>query len=157
MPSMFQGGTPSAASKDYVDAQIAAAISTNQIGQWGKDNIAIDQTAVDLPLVGDATRSTIPMVRRGSVIGIAISSNAPISAGTITATVVVDGTPVAVSAQLSSTSAQTVVAEVAAETVTFNAGSVIGVNITTNHTFAPVTADVTATVLTQELQALPVA
>ena len=83
-------------------------------------------------IVGDQSFTQVPMVRSGSIIGIALYSETcaidDSSAGALTASVTVDGVNVACSLALSTGSAGD--ATIAKDTVTFNPQQRIGVSLT---------------------------
>lgn len=118
-------------------------------GTWYQDNVAASQSAVVLKLEGN-NRTEVVMPVPGSIVGIAVFSNAARSAGTLTVTASVDGVSSGVSAVLNGSNTTTHYTtqrrEYSAYTV-FTAGQRIGVLITTDGSWAPETADIMVNVL----------
>jgi hypothetical protein len=120
-----------------------------ELTYWYQDNVAASQTDAVLNMDGNTSRPEVPTIRSGSVIGIALYTNEARSAGTLTADVTVDGTKTGLTAVLDDAT-QTKTATQAKDTDTFTAGQRIGVKLTTDGTWAPITADITVTVLVEQ-------
>jgi hypothetical protein len=115
----------------YFDPDVAASQTT---AQWGVDPSAS---------VGGANFQGVPVPFAGSVIAIDVFSNAACTSGTLTADATINGTATGLQAGLNSvddtTSSYTIQAN---DADTFTAGQQIGVEVTTDATWAPTTADV---------------
>ncbi|KXH75407.1 MAG: hypothetical protein AM326_03385 [Candidatus Thorarchaeota archaeon SMTZ-45] len=120
-----------------------------ELTYWYQDNVAASQTDAVLNMDGNTSRPEVPTIRSGSVIGIALYTNEARSAGTLTADVTVDGTKTGLTAVLDDAT-QTKTTTQAKDTDTFTAGQRIGVKLTTDGTWAPITADITVTVLVEQ-------
>ena len=107
-----------------------------------QDNVAASQTNVGLdPGLGAGFFAHL-MPRAGHVIGFGVRVNDARTAGTLTATALVDGAALADTIALDGTNATVITSQRGVETVnSFNAGSYIGLRITTDGSWAPVTAD----------------
>jgi hypothetical protein len=79
-----------------------------------------------------------------------VYSNAARTAGTLTVEVTINGTGTGLTAVLDGSNTQTSMATQAKDTDAFGAGSRIGVKLTTDASWAPVTADITVEVLLEE-------
>ena len=143
------------------DANINGAISAGgdittgggmvtELTYWYQDNVAISQTDAVLDMDGNASRTEVPTVRAGSVIGIAVYSNEARTAGTLTVDATIDGTKTGLTAVLDGTNPSTKVTTQGKDTDAFTAGQRIGVKLTTDGTWAPVTADITVVVLIEQ-------
>lgn len=122
-----------------------AVVDRTLLRGWFQDNVAASQTAVVLAL--PSTRTEVPMVTGGSVIGIVVYSNAARAAGTLTVDATINGTVTGLQAVLDGTNTQTDTGTQAVGTDTFTAGQRIGVKITTDGSWAPTTADIDVAVL----------
>lgn len=129
--------------EDVLDA--ATYYVPNTLSGWWQDNVTATQTNVVLAMAN--ARTEVPMPTGGSVIGIAVRSNAARSAGTLTVEATIDGTAIGLTAVLDGTNTQTNVASQDVGTDVFTAGQRIGVKITTSGTWAPTTADIDVSVL----------
>lgn len=114
-----------------------------------QDNVAAGQAAVALLLGGDVARTERIAVRSGSVRGIAVSSNAARTAGTLTVDATVDGTATGLQAVLDGTNTLKHVATQGKDLDTFAQKGLVGVKITTSADWAPTTADITVEVLVE--------
>ena len=128
----------------------AAGGGTTELTYWYQDNVTASQTDVVINMDGNTGRAEVPTVRAGSVIGVAVYSNAARTAGTLTVDVTVDGTKTGLTAVLDGTNPQTKTTTQAKDTDVFTAGQRIGVKITTDGTWAPITADTTVVVLVEQ-------
>lgn len=107
---------------------------------------SVEAFTVATGVLSEGTRELIPAIRSGSIVGLALLSNEAVTAGTVKAVVVVDGTPTLEVTMTSGTGAE---ATVAAGTWPFTAGAEIGVEIHTSTTpaaYAPTTSDLTVMV-----------
>lgn len=115
----------------------------DQIGPFRRVNIAASLTASALTRAAvdaDAPTSVV-MGRAGRVRGIAYNLNAPITAGTLTAKVMINGTETG--AALNLAAAQRGVLDLPV-TVGFNEGDRVGLSLTSNGALAPTTAELDA-------------
>jgi len=114
-----------------------AANQTDQV--WGMDPTAN---------VGGANFVSTPAMQAGSIVGVAVFSNAACTSGTLTAWPTINGTPCVLYAQLDSVVGRTVDLNFQSTGVeTFDAGDLIGIEVTTTATWAPTTADVSASLM----------
>lgn len=121
-------------------------LAHSDLGYWFQDNAAADQSAVALNLDGGTSRSALPMLRAGSVTGVVVRSNEARTAGTLTVEVTKNGTGTGLTAVLNGTNTTVKATTQAAGTDTFVAGDTIGVTVTTDSAWLPVTADITVVV-----------
>jgi len=115
--------------------------------QFMQSDVAANQTAVALDVLGLSGNTEYTMDLAGSVIGISIAGNAARSAGTLTVDVTINGTATGLQAILNETNTTYHYATQVMETDTFSAGNRLGVDITTDGSWAPVTADIVVTVI----------
>jgi flagellar hook protein FlgE len=106
---------------------------------WGQENVAASQTDVALSAMVSMNFDTIKMTRSGSIVGISSRLTEDITAGTITIKITKNGTPLTL--QLVHTSGTGSTAVQAAGIDTYTAGDLIGIQITTDGSFAPTTTD----------------
>lgn len=119
--------------------------------QWAQNNVAANQAAVALSAQVSTNFDNIKMIRSGSVVGLATRFTEAITAGT--ATIIVTKNGVATTLQIVHTNASNSSGGVATKTsgsVNYVAGDLIGVTITTDAGFLPVTTDVEAWVEVEE-------
>lgn len=134
-----------------VTADITAAGGiTNELTYWYQDDVPASQTDVPITMDGNVARAEVPTVRTGSVIGITVYSNEARSAGTLTVEVTIDGVGTGLTAVLDVTNPSLKVTTQAKDTDQFTAGQRIGATLTTDGTWAPVTADITVVVLIEQ-------
>lgn len=93
-----------------------------------------------------STNNEYTMELEGSIIGIAVASNAARSAGTLTVDVTINGSATGLQAVLDGTNTTYHYATQIPETDTFSAGDRLGVDYTTDGSWAPTTADIVVTV-----------
>lgn len=86
------------------------------------------------------------MMGAGSVLGIAVKSNDARTAGTLTVEVTKNGTGVGLTAVLDGTNTTSKATTQSKDTDAFVAGDNIGIDITTDGSWAPTTADIDCTV-----------
>jgi hypothetical protein len=122
----------------------------HQVDYWYQDNVAASQTDVVLNMAGDASRSEIPSILPGSIVGIAVYSNGARTNGTLTVDATIDGVATGLQAVLDATNTQTHTATQVRNTDAFTAGQRLGVFITTDALWAPVTADIVVSLLIEQ-------
>jgi hypothetical protein len=108
-----------------------------------QDNVAASQSAVALTVVGPATGIDIEMPWAGSIVGISaqvVLAEAR-TAGTLTVDATVNGVASGLQAVLNGSNTQHHAATQAIDVDTFSAGDRIGVDITTDAGWLPVSAD----------------
>lgn len=123
----------------------APVVDRTVLAGWFQDNVAASQAAVALVIAN--ARTEIPMPVGGSIVGIAVWSNAARTAGTLTVDATIDGTVTGCQAVLDGTNTQTDTGSQAAGLDLFTPGQRIGVKITTDGSWAPTTADIDVAVL----------
>lgn len=109
---------------------------------FGQSNVAANQTAVALSIVGQSGNTEVVMAEDGYVMGISVASNDARTGGTLTVDATVNGTAQSIQAILDSTNTTYHYSSVDRQTKTFSKGDRIGVDITTNASWAPTTADI---------------
>ncbi|MCK4248663.1 MAG: hypothetical protein KAX15_02680 [Candidatus Omnitrophica bacterium] len=114
-----------------------------------QEDVAASQSAVAIPVLGLAGNTEIVMPKAGSITGISIASNEARTAGTLTVDITVNGTVTGLQAVLDGTNTQYHYETQARRTDTFSAGDRIGVKITTDAAWLPITADIVVMVLTE--------
>lgn len=125
---------------------VAAGGFRQLIDGWYQDNVAANQAAVELTRLAAGTNpNTFIPVRAGSILGVAVYSNAARSAGTLTVEVFKNGTGTGLTAVLDATNTTFKATTQAKDTDTFAAGDRLDIRITTDASWAPTTADVRAT------------
>jgi hypothetical protein len=120
-------------------------------GTWVQENVAANQVAVVLSLLGGEAlsltpRTALPMIRAGSVTGIVVRSNAARTAGTLTVDVTINGVATGLQAILDAVNITFDVATQAIGTDVFVSGDEIGIVLSTDAGWLPVTADVSVIV-----------
>jgi hypothetical protein len=122
-----------------------------QLNYWYQENVVAAQTDVVLDMDGNALRAEVPTVMAGSVVGIAVYSNAACTVNGLTVEVTIDGVGTGLTTVLDAvTNPQTNTTTQARNLDAFTAGQRIGVTVTTTAGWLPVTADITATVLVEQ-------
>lgn len=117
-----------------------------QVGPFRQDNVAVSQTNVDLELAAVGGPVEFVAGQGGKVVGLVARSNADLTAGTATFRATLAGTEAGDATAILSDTVQQIV--VSFDTpVAFSAGDALGVSITTDGSFAPITADVQAYLL----------
>jgi len=116
--------------------------------KWHQENVAADQTDVDLSCLVSVNFDNIKMIRGGSIVGLSTRFSAAITdatADSCVVTVTVNGASGTLSLSHSSgTNPSGGQATQATGIDTFNAGDLVGIEITTLGTFAPTTTDIEA-------------
>lgn len=122
-----------------------------QMGPYRTDNIAASatNTVMTLGAVDAVAPVSFPAGRAGTIVGIAARSNADLSAGTATFRPSINGTVAGVAATESAILSDTVQTKVGTFTtpVAFVAGDLLGIMLTTDAGYLPVTADNSAYLL----------
>jgi len=112
-----------------------------QIGTWGRNNLARNQTNLQLLIVAvggtnmTVDGSRIIMAFNGRIAGITITGSAACTAGTAVFTVFKNAAATAVSATISTTNPQYVYSNTGTDT--FVTGDLLDIRVTTNGTFTP--------------------
>ena len=127
----------------------AAGGFVHHLGIWGQDNVAASQTNAYLIYNMTTGRATIPMVRAGSIIGLAIIFNSDCTAGSLTAEVTKNGVGTGLTVVLDTSVTKATQTTQAKDTDTFVAGDLIGINITTTADWAPTNRSITLTILVE--------
>jgi hypothetical protein len=116
--------------------------------KWQQQNVADSQSNVDLSALTSVNFDTIKAIRGGSIVGLSTRFTQAITdatAGSCVVTVTINGAPGTLSISHDSGSNPSGgEATQAAGIDTFNAGDLIGIEITTLQTFAPTTTDLDA-------------
>lgn len=127
--------------------QIVRVISKGQLVplHFAQVDLAVSQTDVQLKVAeAGATANDVegvPMPCDGEVVGISMELSTAATAGSLTVGPTIDGTEVADLTQTYAAAGQSKDALVPRGTARFVKGARIGAEITTNGTFAPITAD----------------
>ena len=117
---------------------------------WQKDAPA-GQTAFALDVLSNTNSQTqFPMGYAGSVVGIAVTSSEPRTAGTLTVEATVNGTGTGLTAALDATNTTTDVTTQAKDTDAFASGDLLGVDMTTTAGWSPSSADLVVTVYVEQ-------
>lgn len=136
---------------DLVVMEVEAAGSAGAYSppeRWAQVNVAASQTAVALSAQVSGNSNTIRMVSAGSIVGLSTQLTEAITAGTLTVTVTKNGSPMTLS--IVHTSGSGSQATLAAGINTYVAGDLIGIQLTTDAGFLPVTTDIEAWILCSE-------
>lgn len=141
-------GASATAGNEFSDAGTGtvAGLEPTLLSGWYQDNVVASQTAVvlNLPLAG---RSEITMPADGYVVGVIVRSNEARTAGTLTVDPTINGTVTGLTAVLDGTNTQTKTTRQGNSADKFTAGQRIGVKLTTDAGWLPVTADIDVSVL----------
>ncbi len=111
-----------------------------------QSDVAANQTTIQIDILGLAGNEEILLPYAGSVLAVAVASNAARSAGTLTVDVTINGTATGLQAVLDGTNTTYHYATQSKNADTFSVGDRLGVEITTDATWAPVTADIVVSV-----------
>jgi hypothetical protein len=123
----------------------------HQLDYWFQENVAANQVDVVLNMDGNALRAEVPVIFDGSIIGVAVYSNAACTVDDLRAEPSIDGVPIGLVAILDSvTNPQTNTAFQARGIDAFTAGQRIGAVVTTTAGWLPVTADITVSILVEQ-------
>jgi hypothetical protein len=113
--------------------------------RWGQENVAANQAAVALSAMVSINFDDIKMIRAGSIVGLATRFTEAITAGQATVIVTKNGVATALQVVHTNAANQTGgIATAAIAAITYVAGDLIGMTITTNGAFLPLTTDVEA-------------
>ena len=125
-----------------------------ELTYWYQDNVAASQTDVVLNMDGNTARAEVPVVRPGSVLGISVYSNESRTAGNLTVEATIDGVGTGLTAALGAAYPDQNRTWQAKDTDQFTGGvgtcQRIGVTVTTDGAWLPVTADITVVVLIEQ-------
>jgi hypothetical protein len=114
-----------------------------------QSDVAAGQTDIQLNVLGLSGNTEFVMPYAGSVIAISVASNAARSAGTLTVEPSINGTGTGLTTELDASPTQYNQATQAKDTDTFSAGDRLGVEITTDGSWAPTTADIVVAVIVE--------
>jgi hypothetical protein len=117
---------------------------------FSQTDVTVSQTAIGLNVLSNGNSFTFPMGYSGSVVGIAVTTNDPRTAGTLTVEATVNGTGTGLTAALDGTNTTTDVTTQAKDADAFAAGNLLGAIITTDAGWAPTTADIVVTVYVEQ-------
>jgi hypothetical protein len=129
----------------YANSIIAGDGYRQTVEGWYQDNVAANQTAVTLARNDGATLTGVWIAPRpGSVTAVSVKSNAARSAGTLTVEVYKGGVATGLTAVLDDDPTTFAATTQAKDTDAFVAGDELDIRITTDASWAPVTADIRA-------------
>lgn len=115
--------------------------------QWAQNNVAASQTNVALAAQVSTSFDTYKALRAGSITGLSTRLTEAVTAGTLTVEVTKNGAGVGLAVVHTNAANQTGgISTQAAGLDTYVAGDLIGVRLTTNGAFAPITTDLEAMV-----------
>lgn len=117
------------------------------IGTWHAQNVGGGTSTFTIPVSG-TNMNHVVLPFAGSITGVTIAVNDSRTAGTLTATVTLNGAATALTTQINGTGTDFAHTAVAAGTITFVAGDRIGIDMS-KATFTPTTADMLVTVFVQ--------
>lgn len=113
--------------------------------QWAQSNVAASQTDVALGALVSQSFNTVKAIRAGSIVGLGTRLSEPITAGTLVVGVTLNGLVTVLTLSHDSgtnPSGGEAVAAIAA--IPYVAGDLIGVQLSTNAGFLPITTDLEA-------------
>lgn len=111
--------------------------------QWGQQNIAASQVAVQISTLVSTNFDTIRMIRPGSIVGLCARLTEAITAGQLTVQITINGAPAALQlVMVSPTQDASITQGVGVDT--YVAGDLIGMRISTDAGFLPVSTDLEA-------------
>jgi len=107
--------------------------------QWGQENVAASQTNVAISCLVQAATTTIKMIRAGHIVGLGTRLSQPITAGSLTVVVTINGVPGIL--DIAHTSVSNASGGVATQLVgdDYSGNGLVGIQITTSSDFAPTT------------------
>lgn len=107
--------------------------------QWRQDNVAAGQTNVAISCLVQPATTTIKMIRAGHIVGLGTRLSQPITAGSLTVIVTING--VAGVLDIAHTNVANASGGVATQTVgdDYTGNGLVGIQITTSGDFAPAT------------------
>lgn len=130
-----------------ITEDLSAAGGFKQPFNFMQTDVAASQTAVALNVLGLSGNTEVVMPYAGSVIGISVASNDARTAGTLTLDATIDGTVTGLQVVLDDDPTTYASNTQAKDTDTFTVGQRVGVKITTDGDWTPVTADIVVTVI----------
>jgi hypothetical protein len=110
--------------------------------RWAQINVTASQTAVALAAQVSGNTNTIRMASSGSIVGLATQLTEAITAGTLTVTITKNGAPVTLSIAHASGTGSQLTQAVGVDT--YIAGDLLGIQLTTDAGFLPITTDIEA-------------
>lgn len=110
--------------------------------RWSQVNIAASQSGIPLSAQVSGNTNTIRMATSGSVVSLATQLTEAITAGTLTVTVTKNGSPMTLSIVHTSGSGSQATQAVGVDT--YMAGDFLGIQLTTDAGFLPITNDIEA-------------
>lgn len=128
---------------------IFAAGGYKQPFNFFQSNVAANQSAVALEVLGLAGNTEYVMAYQGSVMAVSVASNDARTGGTLTVDVTIDGVVTGLQAVLDDDPTQFAYGVQAAEADSFSPGDRLGVKITTDASWAPTTADIVVAVIVE--------
>lgn len=132
-----------------VTGDISAAGGFKQPVSFMGRNVAAYDTGLALDVLGLPGSTEVVMPYAGSVIGISVASNEPRSGGTLMVSATVNDWTTGLQAQLDETNTQYHSATQAKDTDSFGAGDRLGAKVTTDGSWAPMTADIVVMVVVE--------
>jgi hypothetical protein len=114
-----------------------------------QSDVAASQAAVVLNVLGLAGNTEYTMPYPGSIVGISVASNAARTAGTLTVDATINGTVTGLQAVLNASNTQYHSATQARNADAFTVNQRVGVKITTDGDWLPVTADIVVIVVVE--------
>ena len=132
-----------------ITLDVEAAGGYKQCFEFSQGNVAANQTAVPLDVLGQAGNQEYVAPYAGSIMGISVGSNLARTAGTLTVDATVNGAATGLQAVLDGVNTQYKATTQAKDTDIFAAGDRIGVVITTTAGWTPVLADIVVTILVE--------
>lgn len=139
------GHTASAVIRNTPTKEDFFTVAPSALPGWLQDNVAASQTAV--ALIRAVGHTDVPAPAAGSIIGIAVHSNAARAAGTLTVDATIGGTSTGLTALLDGTNTTDDQGTDVPGAIPFIAGDLLGVEITTTGAWAPTTADIDVSLL----------
>jgi hypothetical protein len=119
--------------------------------QWAQNDVAANQAAVALSAQVSTNFDNIKMIRAGSLVGLATRFTEAITAGQADVIVTINGVATALTIVHTNAANQTGgVATAAVGAIPYVAGDLIGITVTTNAGFLPITTDLEAWLQVQE-------
>jgi len=129
-----------------VGNDISAAGGFKQGYSFYQSSVAASQTNIQIDILGLSGNTEILLPYAGSVLAIAVASNDARTAGTLTVDATINGTATGLQAVLDASNTTYHCATQAKDSDTFSAGDRLGVEITTDGSWAPTTANIVVSV-----------
>lgn len=131
-----------------VEGDIYAAGGYKNSFNFAQSNVTASQPAVAIDVLGLTGNTEYTLPYAGSIIGISVASNAVCTAGNLTVDATINGAATGLQVALESVTNTTYhSATQGVNTDTFSAGDRLGVKITTDAGWLPITADIVVTVI----------